>query len=160
MEYFVLVNDERKGPFKIEELANKYITEDMLVWCEGMENWQKAGDVEELSDIVRQMPPEPPHLKFIKNWLTESITITAICAMVAYLPWFWPSVAAIPFGAVAILKALRVEEYQHRKNGQMARHYANEAKKWALWCLFAFVVAILFSVTYLIINHLVTFSLN
>ena len=41
--YFVLLNDERKGPYTIEELAKKYITADILVWHEGMEGWKKAG---------------------------------------------------------------------------------------------------------------------
>ena len=60
MDYFVLLNDERKGPYTVEELAKKYITADVLVWHEGMEGWKKASEVEELQNIIKQMPPDPP----------------------------------------------------------------------------------------------------
>ena len=55
MDYFVLLNDERKGPYTVEELAKKYITADVLVWHEGMEGWKKASEVEELQNIIKQI---------------------------------------------------------------------------------------------------------
>lgn len=144
--YFVLLNDERKGPFTLEELANKYITGDVLVWHEGMEKWERADSLDELKTIIKQMPPTPPHFKLLKNWLTESIAATAGCAILAYIPLFQLCLLAIPFGGIAIIKALKVQEYQHKGNSELARHYAEEARKWTIWCVFAGVVAVIFAI--------------
>ncbi|MCQ2268414.1 MAG: GYF domain-containing protein [Bacteroidaceae bacterium] len=145
MNYFVLLNDERRGPYTLEELAKKYITEDVLVWHEGMDGWEKAGKLEELKSIIKQMPPEPPRFKILKNWLTESIAATAICAVLSYIPMFQFCLLAVPFGGIAIFKALKVQEFQRKSNTELARHYAEEARKWTIWCLFAGVVACIFA---------------
>lgn len=145
MNYFVLLNDERKGPFTLDELAKKYITADVLVWHEGMKSWTKAGEIDELQTIIKQMPPAPPRFKLLKNWLTESIAVTAVCAMLSYLPMFQLCLLALPFGGIAIFKATKVQEYQHKGNSELARHYAEEARKWTIWCLFAGVVACIFA---------------
>lgn len=145
MNYFVLLNDERKGPFTIEELAKKYITADVLVWHEGLENWQKADTLDELKPIIRQMPPEPPRFKILKNWLTEAIGATAVCSILSYLPMFQFCILAIPFGGIAIWKATKVQELQKKGREEEARHYADEARKWTIWCTFACVVACIFA---------------
>lgn len=41
-------NGQQAGPFPGEDLAKQGVTRDTFVWCEGMANWQKAGEVEEL----------------------------------------------------------------------------------------------------------------
>ncbi len=146
MDYFVLLNDERKGPHTVEELAKKYITADVLVWHEGMEGWKKASEVEELQNIIKQMPPDPPRFKLLKNWLTESIAATGVCAILAYIPMFQICLLGVPFGVIAIIKALKVQEYQKKGDSELARHYANEARKWTTWCVFAGIVACIFAI--------------
>ena len=144
MNYFVLLNDVRKGPYTLEELAEKYITADVLVWREGMDDWKKAGEMEELQDIVKQLPPPPPHFKLLKNWLSESIMATGFFAILSYLPMFQFCIIALPFGGIAIYKALKVEELHRKGQQEMARHYADEARKWITWCVFAGLVALIF----------------
>ncbi len=56
-EYFYSDGQEQLGPLKAEELKEKKINKDTLVWCEGMEDWQKAGDVEELKFLFVATPP-------------------------------------------------------------------------------------------------------
>lgn len=158
-KYYVIVNGEQKGPFSIEELSSKYLTEDMPVWCEGMDTWQKAGEVTELKAVTHQLPPEPPHLKIIKNWLTESIAATAFAAFISYIPGFWICAVSLPFGGTAIWKALKVQELHHKQQEEMARHYANEARKWMIWELYALGVGFFFSLIGLVIIALVTYSL-
>lgn len=51
MKYYYFINsfNNRKGPFRIDELHNYNILRTTLVWCEGMPNWQPAGQVPELA---------------------------------------------------------------------------------------------------------------
>lgn len=159
MDYFVYLNNERKGPYSLEELADKYITEDILVWHEGLSDWKRAGELDELKEVVKQMPPDPPRFKFIKNWFTESVAITAISALLSYLPMFQFCLVALPFGGIAIFKALKVQEFQRKGQPDMARHFATEARKWTLWCLFATIVAVIFAIIGLVLLFLLGFFL-
>ena len=45
------------GPLDIEELKEKQIKKDTLVWYEGLANWTKAGDIQELSLLFKAIPP-------------------------------------------------------------------------------------------------------
>lgn len=36
MQYFIVINDVQQGPFSIDELRQRNITSDTLVWAEGM----------------------------------------------------------------------------------------------------------------------------
>ena len=50
--YHIIGKDGKQaGPFPGEELVNRGVTRDTFVWCEGMSNWQKAGEVTELCAI-------------------------------------------------------------------------------------------------------------
>ena len=47
-EWFILVRGEKKGPFSLLELKQKYtITPDTFVWKKGFSSWKKAGKVKE-----------------------------------------------------------------------------------------------------------------
>jgi len=59
-EYFYLSGPDQKGPFSVEEILTEGITGDTLIWCEGMENWQKLKDIPELKQIIKPIPPPPP----------------------------------------------------------------------------------------------------
>jgi hypothetical protein len=58
-KYFIHDGAEQKGPFSIEELQSLNISKESMVWCEGLENWKPAGEIEELQSIfpVVAMPP-------------------------------------------------------------------------------------------------------
>lgn len=61
--YHVAVNGEATGPFNIPTLAkmsaNGQLTENSLVWRNGMAQWQKAAAVDELKGLFNKMPPIP-----------------------------------------------------------------------------------------------------
>lgn len=63
MKYYIAVNNERQGPFSIEELAQKGITASTLVWTENMVDWQPAGSIDELRHVIApsQGAPVPPY---------------------------------------------------------------------------------------------------
>lgn len=48
------------GPIEASQLKNYGVTRETLVWCDGMENWAKAGDVPELAPLFTNMPPPIP----------------------------------------------------------------------------------------------------
>lgn len=47
----------QKGPFSIDELKEFKITKDTYVWADGMQDWKKASEVDELKGIMEVMPP-------------------------------------------------------------------------------------------------------
>ncbi len=57
----MIENGKQTGPFTINQLAQKHITSETLVWAEGMPNWTPAWQVEQLKYIItgslQQTPP-------------------------------------------------------------------------------------------------------
>lgn len=51
MQYFIVINDVQQGPFSIDELRQRNITSDTLVWAEGMPQWTPAWQVGELRQL-------------------------------------------------------------------------------------------------------------
>jgi hypothetical protein len=65
--YFYILNKEKIGPCTLDELKNKRITNDILVWSDGYENWLHAGEIEELKSFVISTPPKSPDEKVIEE---------------------------------------------------------------------------------------------
>ena len=61
--YNVAVDGQATGPYTLEVLSqmadSKQLTKDSMVWKKGMEQWEKAGNVDELKDLFIEMPPIP-----------------------------------------------------------------------------------------------------
>lgn len=57
MTYFIIINNQQTGPYTLEELFDRHITSDTLVWTEGMTNWTPAWQIEELHDILKGIDP-------------------------------------------------------------------------------------------------------
>jgi len=64
VEYNISINGQQSGPFNWQKLQkmiqNKEISTDTYVWKQGMENWEFAGNVKELSSLFNTNPPPPP----------------------------------------------------------------------------------------------------
>ena len=54
-EFYVIDNEQQRGPYTILQLADLKITPETEVWCEGMEQWQQAGDVSELTSLLQRL---------------------------------------------------------------------------------------------------------
>lgn len=53
MEYFIIdKNGQQAGPFSLDQLAQKAITPETLVWAQGMADWTPAWKVEELKTVL------------------------------------------------------------------------------------------------------------
>lgn len=58
--YYYSDNDQRFGPFTLDELKNKRIGKTALVWTDGMEDWAPAESLQELKEILISEPPPLP----------------------------------------------------------------------------------------------------
>lgn len=68
MNYFAIIDNQQQGPFTIDELRQRGIAQETLVWAEGMPLWVPAWQVEELKPLFFDQtagssaatPPPPP----------------------------------------------------------------------------------------------------
>ena len=62
--YHVADKGQETGPFDMSTLSQMAITgklnAESLVWKAGMAQWEKAGTIDELKEIFRNVPPVPP----------------------------------------------------------------------------------------------------
>ena len=60
MKKYYLYNGARQyGPFSYAELKHQHLLRDTPVWYEGLNEWVKAGSVEELQAILPPAAPPP-----------------------------------------------------------------------------------------------------
>jgi hypothetical protein len=68
-KYYLHNGQESIGPFTKEQLKEQKITKDTSVWSEDMNDWKKAGEIDELKIILLTIPPpiyNSPKNEFIK----------------------------------------------------------------------------------------------
>lgn len=58
--YYVDGNNQQQGPIDAAQLPAFGVTTKTLVWCEGMANWQAAGEIPELASLFAAKQPEIP----------------------------------------------------------------------------------------------------
>lgn len=134
LEYYLLKNNQRSGPFNIGELAGNGLSPDMMVWRAGLKDWTRASELQELSGLLSELPPqvplETPPPPMPNTWLVESILVTVFCCL--------------PFGLVGIFKAAKVSELYASKQYEEALEYSESARKWTLCGLFILPVLAVF----------------
>lgn len=54
MRYWIIIDDRHAGPFSARQLLDTGLTADTLVWHEGLPDWVRAADVEELAEGLHQ----------------------------------------------------------------------------------------------------------
>lgn len=119
------------GPFTLEELKEKNLSRNTLVWFSEMEDWKPAGEVPEFKTLFEQSPPplsqpevslsgktldSPPSRIKPKNYLVEAILVTLFCCL--------------PFGIAAIVNAAKVDSRYAAGDVDGAFQSSDEAKKW------------------------------
>lgn len=58
--YFLVEDGKQSEPYTFDQLRDKRIKEDDLVWRNGLDNWVKAGELKELSSNIFKLPPPIP----------------------------------------------------------------------------------------------------
>ena len=132
-KYFFTDGTNKFGPFTLDELKEKNISRETLVWFQELNDWKSAGEIPELSELFIYTPPplekelttknnsnmenqnfnqnQPP-----KTWLLESILVTLFCCL--------------PFGIVGIVNAAKVESRFYAGDIEGAKRASQEAGKW------------------------------
>lgn len=134
MDYYIAdtTTGTHQGPYSVEQLRCMTIGADTLVWNDTMKDWTRAIDVPELRDALFTanayastprfapgvqtpgMRPARPH-----TWLVEAILATILCFL--------------PFGIVAIVKAVQVSSAYDRGDYAEAVKCSHSAKRWVIW---------------------------
>jgi hypothetical protein len=60
MQFYMLVNGQRKGPLTPEQLAIEGLERDSLVWHTGLAGWVRADQVSALEELMLTIPPPVP----------------------------------------------------------------------------------------------------
>ncbi len=61
--YFLVEDGKQTGPFLYDELKLKKIEPNNLIWFDGLENWKKAKEIDELSLLFIKAPPPIDQIK-------------------------------------------------------------------------------------------------
>ena len=131
-EYFYSDGLTKHGPFSLDELKEKQLSRNTMVWKHPMEKWIPAEELPELQEYFSTQPPEfrssgrsesplpqssyeaeqrPP-----RTWLIESILVTIFCCL--------------PFGIAGIINAAKVESRFNCGDLSGAKRSSEEAGKW------------------------------
>ena len=125
VHYYFTDGKERFGPFTIEQLKEKNISESTLVWKDGLSDWVPARNLSDLEALFVKNPPIPPPASTAyinptlvvppKTWLIESILVTIFCCL--------------PFGIVGIVNATKVETLWYSGQREAVKA-SQDAAKW------------------------------
>ena len=79
--FYYLTGKDQNGPFTMDQLVEKDLTSETLIWTDGMENWQKLKDIPELLQTIKpkSVPPPPPSdfvEKITKTEVTGQLKVT------------------------------------------------------------------------------------
>jgi hypothetical protein len=95
MDFFVVINKKRLGPFNKDELKKLDINGDTLVWYEALDDWEKIKNVKPLNDELTLPPPikikRVNTIKLLKSKSAVFIIIWAIPFLMLYLLTYIPS---------------------------------------------------------------------
>ena len=73
--YFYSIDGRQRGPVTVSGLKEAHVTKDTLVWRDGFEDWQKAGDVSELDEVFEETDTvEAIEASSINTDIDESVT--------------------------------------------------------------------------------------
>ncbi len=138
-KYYLLEQGQKKGPFSLEELKSFGISSSSHVWTSGMEDWQEAGNLEELSELLQEIPPPIPPMP--KTYLFEAILTTIFCCL--------------PTGIVSIINALNVSEAYKIGNYTKSKENSENAEE---WCEITFGIGIVIFLLPTVIFLIIKFS--
>jgi hypothetical protein len=161
--FYIDAEGRQKGTFSPEELRQEGIKRDTLVWTQGMEQWKRAEETEELRFLFSDANKAPqaiaaqPSVRFDrpnataglqqqqpmpKTWLVESILVTI-------LPFLLCSSILNLLGIIGIVYAAQVESLYNRGDYAASLESSRSAAKWtkiALWVAISWIVLLVIGI--------------
>jgi hypothetical protein len=149
--FFIDATGKQRGTFTPDELRGEKIRRDTLVWTQGMEQWKRADEVEELKSVF-----EPPYVATTqhysevkqatnsfaqkpKSWLIESLLVTL-------LPFVFCGSFLSLIGIIAIVYSTQVDSHFSRGDIRASEEASLSAEKWtkiALWIFVGWIILII-----------------
>lgn len=105
-KYYLHNGTENIGPLDLDELKAKAITKNTQVWCDGMEDWKNAGEVEELKSILSVVPPPIAKKPEIKPEPIASNKKTH---------WFWRMTRVLAILIIVCITIFAFVDYMNEK---------------------------------------------
>lgn len=150
--WYYVEQGQRKGPVEESEIRNMIaagsLSQDTMVWTEGMANWQTAkmslAGLQALAvpvtppQYVSGPAPQTSSEEEITNFLPWSIVVTVLCCM--------------PFGVASIVYAAKANSSKQAGDYVSAAESARKAKLWLIW---AIVVGLISNVIILVLQFFV-----
>lgn len=148
--FYIDAEGKQKGTFSPEELRQEGVKRDTLVWTQGMDQWKRAEETEELYSLFSDRYSEPQAIEdqaavrydrqgepaetqqiqpMPKTWLVESILVTI-------LPFMFCSSLLSLLGIIGIVYAAQVESFYNRGDWAASLESSRSAAKWtkiAMW---------------------------
>lgn len=108
-KFYIIENGVQVGPFSVEELRQRNLRPDTLVWSQGMTGWTQAMSVDALSTLFfSDVPPQPQYdprgnayPANYTNWLPWAIVATVLGLT---------NCIGIVFGIIGIVNANKANE--------------------------------------------------
>ena len=75
-EYYYIFNGKKVGPYSLSEIKEANLSQDTLVWREGLKEWTKFSDIRDFDQIESKVSiriPEP--LKFLGVFIAATIVL-------------------------------------------------------------------------------------
>jgi hypothetical protein len=58
--FFIVINNEQKGPFSVKEILEMDINQKTLVWNENYDDWTELKNIEQFKIKLSKKPPPIP----------------------------------------------------------------------------------------------------
>ena len=94
-KYFYSDGTNNFGPFSIEELKAKEITRETMIWFQELDEWRKAGSIQELNDLFALVPPPIQQSNYNQQSIrqTNSNNVIDIFVFLSIAYWFATNLA-------------------------------------------------------------------
>lgn len=148
-EYYIGINNKQVGPLPVDELLRNGLKPDTLVWCQGMQGWEKAINVPELAALFAQPQPQyaapaagyqqpyqQPQYQYPQYQQPQYAQVGMGMPPKPDNNMIWAILSTVlcclPIGIVAIIKASKVDTLYMQGNYSGAEEAAKSAKTWSL----------------------------
>jgi hypothetical protein len=137
-KFYFSDGEDQFGPFSIDELKNKKITKDTLIWYEGLDDWKKANKIEELSMLFKSIPPPikkaivPPPRPLQHNYSPEKTKISnerIIAYVIGGIVCFFALVTIYQRNQTKTIQQVKAETLQAVEQNQQEKQFFAQKQK-------------------------------